>query len=179
MVMTLRLGEISPDFEQDTANGSLRLHAWLGRCWGLLFSYPTDFASVSATELTEVAWLKPDWDRRAVKPIGVSLDSADSLQVFVRDAARRGGGPFNFPLVADSDGTVATLYATVHPETDPDAAARCVFIIDPCKRVRLTLAYPPSVARSFQDLLRVIDGLQGVTTRRPCTRMPAAAGAGS
>jgi thioredoxin-dependent peroxiredoxin len=158
--MTIQLGQIAPDFEQDTANGSIRFHAWLGVAWGLLFSYPRDFTEVAAAELMEVTRLKLDWDRRAVRPIGLSVDSADTHRNFEEIIATTEGRAFNFPLVADSDRAVAELYGMVHPAVDPDATASCVFLIDPQRRVRLTQTYPMTVARNFQDLLRVIDCLQ-------------------
>jgi alkyl hydroperoxide reductase subunit AhpC len=158
--MTIRLGQIAPDFEQDTANGSIRFHCWLGTSWGLLFSHPRDFAPISAAELVEVARLKPEWDRRDIKPVGLSVDTADSHRAFEQDIALVEGRAFNFPVVADSDRTVADLYGMVHAETDAEATARCVFVVDPHKRVRLILTYPPGVGRNFRDILRVIDALQ-------------------
>lgn len=160
-MMTMRLGQIAPDFEQDTANGSIRFHPWLGTAWGMLFSYPRDFMSVAAEELVEVARLKLEWDRRMVRPVGLSVDSADSHRSFEQFVAATRGQTFNFPLVADIDRSVADLYDLEHAEAHPGATASCLFLIDPRKRVRLSLTHPIGVARNFRDLLRVIDGLQG------------------
>jgi alkyl hydroperoxide reductase subunit AhpC len=158
--MIMRLGQIAPDFEQDTANGSIRFHNWLGTSWGVLFSHPHDYASISHAELAEVARLKPEWDRRNVKPVGLSLDTVESHRDFEQAAELVEGRVFNFPVVADCDRTVADLYGMVHPDIDPTATARCVFVIDPRKRVRLIHAFPPCVGRNFRDILRAIDGLQ-------------------
>lgn len=159
--MTIRLGQIAPDFEQDTANGSIRFHPWLGTAWGLLFSYPRDFMPVAAQELVAVAQLKLEWDRRTLRPVGLSVDSADSHRSFEQFVAATRGQNFNFPLVADTDRTVADLYDLEHCEGHPGATASCLFLIDPRKHVRLILTHPIGVARNFRDLLRVIDGLQG------------------
>ena len=159
--MTIQLGQIAPDFEQDTANGSIRFHPWVGPSWGLLFSYPHDFMPTAAAELIDVARLKLEWDRRAVRPVGLSVDTAESHRAFEQFIAATHGQTFNFPVVADTDLSVATLYDMVHGETDPDATASCLFLIDPRKRVRLILTHPTGVGRNFRDILRIIDGLQG------------------
>lgn len=160
--MTIRLGQIAPDFEQDTANGSIRFHPWIGPAWGLLFSYPRDFMPVAAEELIEVARLKLEWDRRAVRPVGLSVDTVESHRAFEQFIAATHGQTFNFPVVADTDHAVAGLYDMVHAEADPDATASCLYLIDPQKRVRLILTYPEGAGRNFRDLLRIIDKLQGV-----------------
>jgi alkyl hydroperoxide reductase subunit AhpC len=164
-MMSIRLGQICPDFEQDTTNGSLRLHAWLGGFWGLLFSYARDFTPIPALELAEVARLHPDWVSRSIKPIGLSIDDADRHRDFeravARDTCQRDTAQrLNFPLIADSDRFVATLYGMVYPELHPDITASCVFVIDPAKRVRLVQAGDPAVVRNFRDILRAIDELQ-------------------
>lgn len=159
--MAIRLGQTAPDFEQDTANGSIRFHSWIGSAWAMLFSYPRDFMPVAAEELVEVARLKLEWDRRMVRPVGLSVDSADSHRAFEQFVAATQGQTFNFPLVADTDRAVADLYDMEPSETHPGATASCLFLIDPRKRVRLILTHPVGVARNFRDLLRVIDGLQG------------------
>jgi alkyl hydroperoxide reductase subunit AhpC len=158
--MTLRLGQIAPDFEQDTANGSIRFHPWIGKAWGMLFSYPRDFMPVVVDELVEVARLKLEWDRRAVRPVGLSVDSADSHRAFEQFVAATRGQTFNFPIIADTDRSVADLYDMEHCQAQPEATASCLFLIDPHMRVRLVLTHPPGVARNFRDLLRVIDSLQ-------------------
>ncbi|MEI7712607.1 MAG: peroxiredoxin [Rhodospirillales bacterium] len=158
--MTIQLGQIAPDFEQDSTEGKLRFHEWLGTGWGVLFSHPKDFTPVCTTELGEVARLKPEWDKRNVKPIGLSVDPAGSHADWARDIQETQGQTLNFPLLADPDRKVSNLYGMVHPEADPSITVRSVFIIDANKKVRLILTYPPSTGRNFQEILRVIDSLQ-------------------
>jgi len=158
--MTIQLGQIAPDFEQDSTQGRIRFHAWLGNSWGILFSHPRDFTPVCTTELAEVARLKPEWDMRHVKPIGLSVDLMDRHAVWEKDIEETQGHALNFPLVADADRTVSQLYGMIHPEADPTVTVRCVYVIDPNKRVRLTLTYPPSTGRNFDEILRAIDSLQ-------------------
>ena len=156
----IQLGQTAPDFEQDTTQGRIKFHEWLGDSWGVLFSHPKDFTPVCTTELGEVARLKPEFDRRGVKPIGLSVDSPDRHEDWEADIKRTQGSAVNFPMIADADRTVSDLYGMVHPEADPALTVRTVFIIDPNKKVRLMLAYPPSAGRNFQEILRVIDSLQ-------------------
>ena len=158
--MTIQLGQIAPDFEQDTTNGSIRFHEWLGPSWGVLFSHPKDFTPVCTTELGEVARLQPEWAKRNVKPVGLSVDTTASHARWEDDIAETQGHAMNFPMVADTDRKVANLYGMVHPETDPMLTVRSVFVIDPAKKVRLILTYPPATGRNFQEILRVIDSLQ-------------------
>lgn len=158
--MTIQLGQVAPDFEQDSTIGKLRLHEYLGSDWGVLFSHPKDFTPVCTTELAEVARLKGEWARRHVKPIGLSVDPADSHQGWARDIEETQGQSLNFPVIADADRKVSNLYGMVHPEADPSVTVRSVFIIDPNKKVRLILTYPPSTGRNFQEILRAIDSLQ-------------------
>ncbi len=158
--MTIQLGQIAPDFEQNSTEGKLRFHEWLGTSWGVLFSHPKDFTPVCTTELGEVARLKPEWDKRNVKPIGLSVDPAGSHADWARDIQETQGQTLNFPLLADPDRKVSNLYGMVHPEADPSITVRSVFIIDANKKVRLILTYPPSTGRNFQEILRVIDSLQ-------------------
>ncbi len=158
--MTIQLGQIAPDFEQDTTKGRIRFHEWLGTSWGVLFSHPKDFTPVCTTELGVVARLAPEWAKRNVKVIGLSVDPADRHVEWEADIADTQGSTVNFPMIADSDRKVSTLYGMVHPEADPTVTVRTVFVIDPNKKVRLSLNYPPSAGRNFDEVLRVIDSLQ-------------------
>ena len=158
--MTIQLGQIAPDFEQDSSVGPIRLHEYLGDSWGVLFSHPRDYTPVCTTELAEVARLKPEWDKRNVKPIGLSVDPVDSHGGWAADIEETQGQRMNFPLVADADKKVSDLYGMVHPEADAAVTVRSVFVIDPAKKVRLMLTYPPSTGRNFDEILRVIDALQ-------------------
>ncbi len=158
--MTIQLGQIAPDFEQDTTQGRIHFHEWLGKSWGVLFSHPKDFTPVCTTELGVVARLAPEWAKRNVKVIGLSVDPADRHREWEADIAETQGSTVNFPMIADADRKVATLYGMVHPEADPTVTVRTVFVIDPNKKVRLSLNYPPSAGRNFDEVLRVIDSLQ-------------------
>ncbi len=158
--MTIQLGQIAPDFEQDTTQGRIRFHEWLGSSWGVLFSHPKDYTPVCTTELGAVAKLAPEWQRRNVKVIGLSVDPLDHHRTWEADIAETQGSTVDFPMIADPDRRVAALYGMVHPQADPSVTVRTVFIIDPNKKVRLSLSYPPSAGRNFDEVLRVIDSLQ-------------------
>jgi len=158
--MAIQLGQIAPDFEQDSTQGRISFHKWLGDSWGVLFSHPKDYTPVCTTELAEVARLKSEWDARNVKPIGLSVDPADSHKGWEKDIEETQGQKLNFPVLADADRKVSNLYDMVHPEADPALTVRSVFIIDPNKKVRLIITYPPSTGRNFDEILRVIDSLQ-------------------
>lgn len=158
--MALQLGQTAPDFEQGSTAGPIRFHQWLGNSWGILFSHPKNFTPVCTTELGEVARLKPEWDKRNVKPIGLSVDPLDSHAKWDKDIEETQGQALNFPLLADDDKKVANLYGMIHPESDPTVTVRAVYVIDPNKKIRLTLTYPPSAGRNFSEILRVIDSLQ-------------------
>ena len=158
--MTLQLGQIAPDFAQDSTEGRIRFHDWLGNSWGVLFSHPKDYTPVCTTELAEVARLKPEWDKRHVKPIGLSVDSADSHKAWEKDIEETQGQALNFPVLADADRKVSDLYGMVHPAADPSVTVRSVFVIDPNRKIRLMITYPPSTGRNFDEILRVIDSLQ-------------------
>ncbi len=158
--MAIQLGQIAPDFVQSSTQGDISFHGWLGDSWDVLFSHPKDFTPVCTTELAEVARLKPEWDKRGVKPIGLSVDSADRHADWESDIEETQGQSVNFPVLADPDRKVSDLYGMVHPEADPSITVRSVFIIDPAKKVRLILTYPPSTGRNFDEILRVIDSLQ-------------------
>ena len=158
--MSLQLGQIAPDFTQDSTEGPIHFHEWLGGAWGVLFSHPKNFTPVCTTELGEVARLKPEWEKRNVKVLGLSVDPLDALEKWSADIAETQGQALNFPLLADADKSVATLYGMIHPNADAAVTVRSVFIVDPNKKIRLTLTYPPSAGRNFDEILRVIDSLQ-------------------
>ena len=158
--MSLQLGQIAPDFEQQSTQGPIRFHDWLGESWGIFFSHPKDFTPVCTTELAEVARLKPEWDKRSVKPLGLSVDPVESHRGWEKDIEETQGQALNFPMLADADKKVANLYGMIHPDSDPTVTVRAVYVIDPAKKIRLILIYPPSAGRNFAEILRAIDSLQ-------------------
>jgi alkyl hydroperoxide reductase subunit AhpC len=158
--MAVELGTIAPDFTQDSTAGEISFHKWLGSSWGVLFSHPKDFTPVCTTELAEAARLKPEFDKRNVKIIGLSVDALGSHRGWAEDIEETQGQKLNFPVIADGDKIVSALYGMIHPAADPALTVRSVFVIDPNKKVRLTLTYPPSTGRNFAEILRVIDSLQ-------------------
>jgi alkyl hydroperoxide reductase subunit AhpC len=158
--MSLQLGQTAPDFEQRSTEGVIRFHDWLGTSWGILFSHPKDFTPVCTTELGEVARLKPEWDKRGVKPIALSVDPVESHTAWAGDIAETQGRAVNYPILADADQKVSSLYGMIHPESDPTLTVRAVYVIDPNKKIRLILTYPPSAGRNFVEILRTIDSLQ-------------------
>ncbi len=158
--MTLNLGDPAPDFTAQTADGEIRFHEWLGESWGVLFSHPADFTPVCTTELGAVARLHDQFAARDTKVAAVSVDPAESHRAWAADIAETQGAEVNFPLIADSDRHVATLYGMIHPRHDDTATVRSVFIIGPDKKVKLTLTYPASTGRNFGEILRVLDSLQ-------------------
>ncbi len=158
--MAIQLGQTAPDFDQDSTVGRISLHEYLGDSWGVLFSHPGDYTPVCTTELAEVARLRPEWEKRHVKPIGLSVDPLDKHAGWERDIAETQGQKLDFPVLADTDRKVSDLYGMVHPEANAMVTVRSVFVIDPAKKVRLTLTYPPSTGRNFDEILRVIDSLQ-------------------
>jgi alkyl hydroperoxide reductase subunit AhpC len=160
IVMTLRLGDIAPDFSQESTEGTINFHEWAGDSWVVLFSHPKDFTPVCTTELGEVARIKPDFDRRGVKIIGLSVDGLDEHHGWIGDIQETQGVALNFPLIADSDRTVANLYDMIHPNADDTMTVRSVFVIDSNKKVRLIITYPASTGRNFAEILRAIDSLQ-------------------
>lgn len=167
--MAIQLGQIAPDFEQDSTQGSIRFHDWLGSSWGILFSHPKNFTPVCTTELGEVAKLRPEWDKRNVKPIGLSVDPVEAHHKWELDIEETQGVALDFPMIADADGRVSGLYEMIHPESDPTVTVRSVFVIDPAKKVRLILTYPPSTGRNFAEILRAIDSLQLTDARSIAT----------
>ena len=158
--MSLRLGQIAPDFEQQSTEGTIRFHEWLGNSWGILFSHPKNFTPVCTTELAEVARLKPEWEKRGIKPLGLSVDVVEAHKGWEKDIEETQGHAVNFPMLADNDKKVANLYGMIHEETDPTVTVRAVYVIDSNKKVRLSLTYPPSAGRNFSEILRAIDSLQ-------------------
>jgi len=158
--MSLRLGDIAPNFTAETTQGTINFHEWLGDSWGMLFSHPADFTPVCTTELGKTALLKDDFAKRGVKVIAVSVDDLASHNKWVPDIEEVNGVTVNFPIIADGDRNVATLYDMIHPNASEKATVRSVFIIGPDKKIKLTLTYPASTGRNFTELLRVIDSLQ-------------------
>ncbi len=158
--MTLRLGDIAPDFEQESSVGNIRFHEWLGSSWGVLFSHPADFTPVCTTELGLTARLKDQFARRNVKVIALSVDPVESHQRWIADINETQVTTVNFPIVADPDRKVALLYDMIHPNASVTQTVRSLFVIDPNKKVRLIITYPASTGRNFDEILRVIDSLQ-------------------
>lgn len=168
--MTLRLGDTAPDFEQDSTIGKMKFHEWAGDSWVVLFSHPADFTPVCTTELGLTAKLKGDFDKCNVKAIGLSVDPADKHDQWVKDIEETQNARVNFPIIADADRKVATLYDMIHPNQSETQTVRSLFVIDPKKKVRLMITYPMSTGRNFDEVLRVIDALQltdGYTVATP------------
>ena len=158
--MAVRLGDEAPNFTAETTDGTLTFYDYLGDSWGLLFSHPKDFTPVCTTELGRVAALKPEFDKRNVKVVGLSVDSLDSHKSWAGDIAETQGHALNFPLIADPDHKVAELYDMIHPAASESVTVRSVFIIGPDKKVKLIITYPASTGRNFDEILRVVDSLQ-------------------
>jgi thioredoxin-dependent peroxiredoxin len=158
--MGLQLGDTAPDFTASTTTGPIRFHEWAGKSWVVLFSHPRDFTPVCTTELGYLARLRPQFDERNVKVIGLSVDTLESHSKWGEDIESTQGVPVNFPLIADSDRAVAHLYGMIHPQHDELFTVRTVFVIDPARRIRLTLTYPQTAGRNFDEILRVIESLQ-------------------
>ncbi|MCA0364849.1 MAG: peroxiredoxin [Bacteroidetes bacterium] len=158
--MSLRLGDIAPDFTAQTTQGTINFHEWIGDSWALLFSHPADFTPVCTTELGKTALLKGEFEKKNVKVIAVSVDDLDSHNRWIPDIEEVNNVKFNFPIIADEGRKVAELYDMIHPNASEKATVRSVFIIGPDKKVNLTLTYPASTGRNFQEILRVIDSLQ-------------------
>ena len=158
--MTIRLGDIAPEFTAETTEGQIRFHEWLGDSWGVLFSHPKDFTPVCTTELGAVAKLRRKFDERGVKVIGLSVDPLDAHVRWSKDIEETQGAAPNFPMIADPEKKVADLYGMIHPNASDTATVRSVFVIGPDKKVKLTITYPASTGRDFDEVLRVIDSLQ-------------------
>ena len=158
--MSLRLGDTAPDFVQESSEGTIRFHEWLGDSWGVLFSHPADFTPVCTTELGLTAKLKDDFAKRNVKVIALSVDPVESHKKWIEDINDTQKTKVNFPIIADGDRKVSTLYDMIHPNASVTATVRSLFIIDPKKVIRLIITYPASTGRNFDEVLRVIDSLQ-------------------
>ncbi len=167
--MSIRLGDDAPNFKADTTQGPVDFHQWKGKSWAVLFSHPKDFTPVCTTELGAVAALKGEFDRRNTKVIGLSVDPVDSHLKWEGDIKDVTGHAVNFPMIADPDRKVADLYDMIHPNASDTLTVRSVFIIGPDNKVKLTLTYPASTGRNFQELLRVIDSLQLTSTHSVAT----------
>ncbi len=158
--MALRLGDTVPNFTQQSTDGEVNFYDWAGDSWVVLFSHPKDFTPVCTTELGIVAKLKPEFDKRNVKVIALSVDDVNSHAGWVGDIEETQGAKLNYPILADPDHKVSDLYDMIHPNSNAMLTVRTVFVIDPNKKLRLTLTYPPSTGRNFDEILRVIDSLQ-------------------
>lgn len=157
---SLRLGDTAPDFTQQSSAGEIRFHDWLGDSWGVLFSHPADFTPVCTTELGLTAKLKDEFAKRNVKAIALSVDPVDSHHKWIGDINTTQNTTVNFPILADADRKVSELYDLIHPNASTTATVRSLFVIDPAKKIRLTITYPASTGRNFDEILRVIDSLQ-------------------
>lgn len=158
--MAIRLGDTAPDFTAETTEGTISFHDWIGDSWAILFSHPADFTPVCTTELGYMARLKPEFEKRNCKIIGLSVDPLDDHLRWSEDIAETQGHAPNYPLIADADRSVAELYDMIHPKADETFTVRSVFVIGPDKKVKLTLTYPPSTGRNFDEILRALDSLQ-------------------
>ena len=158
--MSIQLGSTAPDFEQDSTAGRVRFYDWAGDSWVVFFSHPKDFTPVCTTELGYVAKIKPEFDRRGVKALALSVDDVDSHQRWASDIEETQRASLNYPILADVDRKVSSLYGMIHPEANDTLTVRSVFVIDPKKKVRATLTYPASTGRNFDEILRLIDSLQ-------------------
>ncbi len=158
--MALRLGDTAPDFEQDSTEGKIRFHEWIGDSWAVLYSHPADFTPVCTTELGRTAKLSDEFRKRNVKVIALSVDPVESHREWIKDIDETQETRVDFPIIADHDRKVSQLYDMIHPNASATATVRAVFIIDPNKKIRATITYPPSTGRNFAEILRVIDSLQ-------------------
>ena len=158
--MSVQLGSTAPDFSVDTTEGPIKFHEWIGSSWAVLFSHPKDFTPVCTTELGYVAKIKPEFDKRGVKVIALSVDPVDSHKKWIGDIEETQKTKMNFPIIGDTDSKVSNLYGMIHPEAAATITVRSVYIIDSQKKVRATIQYPPSTGRDFNEILRVIDSLQ-------------------
>ena len=158
--MAIRLGDDAPDFTAETTEGTINFHEWLGDSWGVLFSHPKDYTPVCTTELGYMAKIKPEFDKRNVKIIAISVDPLDNHEGWSKDIEETQGAAPNYPLISDPDKKVADLYDMIHPNASDTATVRSVFVIGPDKKVKLSITYPQSTGRNFDEILRVIDSLQ-------------------
>jgi alkyl hydroperoxide reductase subunit AhpC len=158
--MTLLLGDVAPDFIQDSTHGKISFHDWIGDSWCVLFSHPADFTPICTTELGRVAQLADAWARRNVKVIALSVDSLEDHRAWLGDVEETQSCSVGYPILADADRSVSTLYGMIHPNADPKHTVRSVFVIDHNKLLRASFTYPPSTGRNFDEILRLIDSLQ-------------------
>ena len=158
--MTLRIGDTAPDFTQESTEGTIRFHEWAGDDWVVLFSHPADFTPVCTTELGATARLQPEFDRRGVKLIVVSVDPVEDHRTWIDDINDTQDTNVTFPILADADRKVSSLYDMIHPNEDETSTVRAVFIIDPARKIRAMITYPKSAGRNFDEVLRVIDAMQ-------------------
>lgn len=158
--MALQLGDTAPNFSAETTQGSINFHDWMGDSWVILFSHPKDFTPVCTTELGYMAGLQPEFERRNCKVIGLSVDGLDSHQQWAQDIVETQGHALNFPLIADPEREIANRYGMIHPNADDTLTVRSVFVIGPDKKIKLTLTYPASTGRNFEEILRVLESLQ-------------------
>ncbi|MEB3274791.1 MAG: peroxiredoxin [Prochlorothrix sp.] len=158
--MVLQLGDTVPNFTQSSSEGEIDFYSWMGDSWAVLFSHPADYTPVCTTELGEVAKLKPEFEKRNVKVIALSVDGVDSHKGWIGDVNETQNTTVNYPILADEDKKVSDLYGMIHPKANAKVTVRTVFVIDANKKLRLTITYPPSTGRNFEEILRVIDSLQ-------------------
>ena len=158
--MGLLLGDVAPDFQAETTQGSIKFHEWAGDNWVVFFSHPADFTPVCTTELGYTAKLKQDLAQRNAKAIAISVDSVEDHGKWINDIEETQNANVDFPLIADSERLVATLYDMIHPNSDPKVTVRAVYVIDPNKKIRASIVYPPSTGRNFDEIIRLIDSLQ-------------------
>ena len=167
--MALRLGDIAPDFSAVTTHGNINFHDWLGDSWGILFSHPKDYTPVCTTELGYMSNIKPEFDKRNVKILAISVDPVDSHKGWVGDINETQNTTVNFPIIADPERKVSDLYDMIHPNADDTLTVRSVFVIGADKKVKLTITYPASTGRNFDEVLRVVDSLQLTTDYQVAT----------
>lgn len=167
--MTLLIGDTVPDFEADTTEGHIRFHDYIEGKWAVLFSHPADFTPVCTTELGYTAKLKPEFEKRGVTVLGLSVDSLEDHKAWIGDIGETQGTAVNFPMIADPDRKVANLFGMIHPNADSTATVRSLFVIGPDKKVKLKIEYPASTGRNFDEVLRVIDSLQLTATQQVAT----------
>jgi thioredoxin-dependent peroxiredoxin len=167
--MSVQLGSTAPDFSAETTEGPIKFHEWIGSSWAVLFSHPKDFTPVCTTELGYVAKIKPEFEKRGVKVIALSVDPVGSHKKWIGDIEETQKIKMNFPIIGDTDSKVSNLYGMIHPEAAATITVRSVYIIDPNKKVRATIQYPPSTGRDFNEILRVIDSLQLTDSHKVAT----------
>jgi len=167
--MSLLIGDTAPDFTADTTDGPIRFHEWAGDDWIVFFSHPADFTPVCTTELGYTARLKDELARRGARAIAISVDSVDSHREWMRDIEDTQGAAVNFPIIGDTDKTVANLYNMIHPAADAKVTVRAVYVIDPQKKIRASIIYPPSTGRNFDEILRLLDSLQLTDSHKVAT----------